>query len=106
MSKINLDPVHSLSEVRSAIDALDQKLVNLLATRLGYIHQATRFKTSVDQALVPARVEDVAQKVRTLAEEVGFDPERAERIWRMMMNECIAFEEEVLSKKGSNDNAV
>lgn len=93
------DHAAAMAQVRSAIDTLDAQLVALLAERLGWIRQAAQIKTAVDEARVPWRIEDVALKVRGHAERVGFDPDAAERIWRAMMEECIAFEERRLAAR-------
>ena len=88
-----------MGDVRARIDALDEQLVALLADRLGLIRRAAELKNAPQDARVPWRVEQVAANVRARAAAVGFDPDAAERIWRAMMEECIAFEERRLSAR-------
>lgn len=90
----------SLQDVRDNIDRIDVELVALIAQRVHFIREATKFKRGAHEALVPERVEDVAQKVRASAEQVGFCPDRAETIWRDMMEQCIAFEEDYMTIYG------
>lgn len=92
-------PENSMGDVRARIDALDEQLVALLAERLRLIRRASELKNAPQDARVPWRIEQVAGAVRARAEAVGFDPDAAERIWRAMMEECIAFEERRLSAR-------
>ena len=87
------DSLETMSDVRRAIDAIDDELVPLLARRLAAIHRASQLKQAPDEALVEWRVEQVAKRVGDRAASIGFNPEVAERIWRQMMAECIAYEE-------------
>jgi isochorismate pyruvate lyase len=87
------DRLSSMADVRAAIDAIDDELVVLLARRLAAIRAASEIKGATSEARVPWRVEEVAGRVREQASAVGFDADCAERIWRGMMEECIAFEE-------------
>ena len=52
----------SLDEVRTAIDGLDQQIVQLLAARGAYVSQAARFKKDDDAVRAPQRVEQVIAK--------------------------------------------
>ncbi len=95
----HMNPLASMRDVRAEIDAVDDLLVPLLARRLRAIRRAAEIKEEPDQSLVPWRVEEVAARVRARAAEVGFDPDAAERIWRGMMDECIAFERRAIAER-------
>ena len=90
----------TLSEVRAAIDSIDEKLIALLAERLN-IKRAAELKGAPHEARVTWRVEEVAERVRKAAAEVGFDPDVAERIWRAMMEECIVYERRALGERAT-----
>ena len=60
-----------MAELRVAIDALDEKLVALLARRQRYIERAAVLKGDRDTVRDPARVEDVIAKVLAAAKEAG-----------------------------------
>jgi len=92
----------TLSEVRAAIDSIDEKLIGLLADRLKAIKRAAELKGAPHEARVTWRVEEVAQRVREAAAGVGFDADVAERIWRAMMEECIAYERRALGERVTN----
>ncbi|WP_363301593.1 chorismate mutase [Bifidobacterium sp.] len=54
-------------EVRSHIDALDQRLIELIAQRGDYVRQAARFRHSDRQVAAPDRLEQIIAKARHLA---------------------------------------
>ncbi len=91
----------SLAEIRAEIDALDMQLVALLAQRLAAVAQVPAFKSGAHEARVEGRVQQVIDNVRTQAHNAGFDADAAERIWRNMIEECIAFEHNIMSKKAA-----
>ncbi|MBO2928017.1 chorismate mutase [Metapseudomonas otitidis] len=79
----------SIEQVREQIDALDRRIVQLLAERSGYVRQAARFKTDADAVRAPQRVEQVIAKVRALAAENGAPVEVIEQVYRAMINAFI-----------------
>jgi isochorismate pyruvate lyase len=89
----------TMQAVRAEIDAIDDELVALLERRMRAIRRASELKQRPEDARVPWRVEEVAQRVREAAQRAGFDPDAAERIWRAMMEECIAFEQRRLDRR-------
>lgn len=52
----------SLDQVRAGIDAVDQKLLHLLAQRAAYVREATRFKPTLDAVDVPSRDKEVVDE--------------------------------------------
>ena len=89
----------TLSEVRAAIDEIDDQLIRLLAARFNAVKRAAELKDDPDEARVPWRVEEVTRRVRDEAAIAGFDPDVAERIWRAMMEECIAYEQHAIGAR-------
>nr|WP_167374946.1 chorismate mutase [Acinetobacter piscicola] len=79
----------SLEQVRENIDQLDQQLIDLIATRQFYVDQAVRFKRTTEDAQSPERVQQVINKVRQKAFEVGTDPDLIESIYREMIQHFI-----------------
>lgn len=82
----------SMADVRAGIDALDRKLVALLAARQGYIDAAARIKTKRSDVRDEARIADVLAKVRAEAEAAGLSPMIAERVWRALIEASIEHE--------------
>ncbi|TKD21813.1 chorismate mutase [Rhodobacter capsulatus] len=91
--------ITSMAELRAEIDALDLRLVALLADRARFIDRAAELKPAEGMpARIKARVEEVVNNARTAAEARGMDPELIEAMWRMMVEWSIAREERVLGK--------
>ena len=70
--------------------------------RFKAIKRASELKSAPHEARVTWRVEEVARRVREAAAEAGFDADVAERIWRAMMEECIAYERRALGERVTN----
>jgi len=81
-----------MSDVRTAIDALDREIVALLADRLHFIAEAARIKADRDAVRDEPRVEDVVKKVRAEAVKAGIDPDFVEPIYRDLIERSIAHE--------------
>lgn len=85
--------------LRRRIDALDARLVALLAERTRLIDRAAQIKLAAGlPARIDARVEEVAANVRRLAADEGADPDLAEAVWRLMMQHFIDREARVLDE--------
>lgn len=75
----------SLEEVRENIDQIDDALISLIAQRNYYVNQAAHFKTSIENTVAQDRVNEVIQKVRSLAKMNGLNPNLTEKIYRTMI---------------------
>jgi len=82
-----------MQEIRANIDRLDEVLVSLLAERIGYVLQAAQFKETRADVRIPERIEFIIDRVRVFAEEKGMDPDMADSIFRHIIEESIAREE-------------
>ncbi|CAM5766863.1 hypothetical protein LMIY3S_01964 [Labrys miyagiensis] len=91
-----------LSDLRKEIDAIDEKLVHLLASRLNVVQRVVKVKVRDGlPANIPERVEEVVATARRLAEAEGLPPELAEVIWRNMVSWIIDYEDRHLAPKGA-----
>ncbi|ARS51880.1 chorismate mutase [Kushneria konosiri] len=97
----NVQPCRDLAEVRQHIDRLDQEIVAAIAERGGYVHQAAAFKRNEQEVRAPQRVEQVIERVRTMAEEHQADPEVVEQVYRAMIS---AFTEAEMHTHRSNND--
>lgn len=88
---------HTLADVRAAIDALDDRIVALIAERQGWVERAGELKRGepTDAVRAPTRVAAVITKVRGLAEQHGASPDVVERTYRAMIAAFIDYELEV-----------
>jgi isochorismate pyruvate lyase len=90
---------NDMSELRAAIDAVDVEIVGLLARRSAYIDRAAELKQDNGlPANIPSRVEDVVAKVRTTSKRIGFDPDLAEKLYRILIGWSIDREERRLNR--------
>lgn len=89
----------SMAELREAIDALDARLVALLALRQTYMDRAAVLKTNRGQVRDEARIEDVIAKVLAEAKRQGLSPAIAEPVWRTLIERSIAHELEAFDRR-------
>jgi chorismate mutase len=66
----------SLDEVRTAIDEIDDAIIHLIAGRNAYVAKAARFKTGIEAAAAPERVEQVLERIRARAHLAGLPGNR------------------------------
>ncbi len=85
--------VKSLADVRANIDMLDQLIAPLLCKRQYFVEQAANFKPSVSGVVIPARVEQIIQTVRGVAESMKGDADTIERVYREIIDAFTAAEQ-------------
>lgn len=77
-----------LSELRQRIDAVDHRLIELIAERLDLCRQVAAAKQHHHTAVIqPARVGEVLDSRRQWAIECGVDPDFAEQLFRVLLSE-------------------
>ena len=92
-----VDAEADLADLRSAIDGVDGALVALLARRFDFVQKVVEAMLVLDlPAAIPARVEEVITRVRAEASAQGFPADTAEKLWRLLIADMIAFEEKAL----------
>ena len=85
-------PCPEMEAIRRDIDALDKKLVALLAERQKLIEAAGKVKPSRDTVRDEARIEEVVSLVKKEAAKVGLAEQIAEPVWRQLIESSIAYE--------------
>ena len=83
---------NSLDEVRSEIDIIDIKLVELISERSHLIHQAAGFKNSVEEVKAEDRIDFILQRVRHKAIELGINPNMLSELFTIMIDEMVEME--------------
>jgi isochorismate pyruvate lyase len=89
-----------MKEVRAAIDAIDKRLVALIAERLHYIDEAARIKSDRNIVRDEARVADVLAKTRAEALRLGCDPEVVAAAYTALVEASIAHEFVAFDRRG------
>ncbi|WP_373071565.1 chorismate mutase [Sulfurimonas sp.] len=82
----------TLAEVREEIDKIDDEIVELIAKRNRYIHQAAKFKNSIDEVKADDRIEEVKQRVRAKAIELDVSPNLISELFTKMIDEMVESE--------------
>ena len=76
---------NSLTDVRSAIDQVDEQIIALLGLRGDYVRSAARFKSSEAEVAAPERQAAMLQVRRGWARREKLDPDFIERLYRDMV---------------------
>ncbi len=91
----------SLQEVRDEVDKLDDQIIELIAQRNAYIHQAAKFKQSVEEVKAEKRVQEVLQRVRHKSLELGMSPNMMVELYTTMINAMVESEIAEFRDRGS-----
>ena len=87
-----------MTEVRAAIDELDDQLVDLLAVRVQYVERAAALKPSAGiPANAPDRVRAVLERVEARAATRGLPTGLATVLWRDLIDWSIAREKRLMT---------
>nr|WP_237219207.1 chorismate mutase [Rhodoferax aquaticus] len=81
-----------MADVRQHIDALDDRIVALMAERSGYVAQAARIKATPDLIVDVPRIERIVERVREMSRDLGAPEAVAEATYRAMIAASIDFE--------------
>ena len=92
MNKPVIHPCNTMAEVRQHIDALDARIVPLLAERGGYVAQAARIKQHANQVYDQERIDFIVDRVKAMAREMGAPEAVIEATYRAMIDGFIEFE--------------
>ena len=79
----------SLQQVRDQIARLDNRIGQLIAERTVYVLQAAEFKETRKAVRVPDRIEQIIEKVRGLANQLGLDPDLIDSVYRHLIEQSI-----------------
>ena len=82
----------TMADVRRHIDALDERIVALIAERSGYVAQAARIKQDASQVHDQARIDFIVERVKAMATEQGAPEAVIEAAYRAMIDASIEFE--------------
>lgn len=88
-----------MTQVRAAIDGLDTLIVSLLAERTRYIEAAARIKPTRDAVRDEVRKAEVIAHAVKVANDRGFPPKLAYRLYDMLVEGSIAYEFETFDAR-------
>ncbi len=89
-----LPPEHcrTMADVRAGVDATDAALIELLASRFGYMRAAARIKPARDDVRDEARKAEVIAGARRAAEAAGMPGDVIADLWDRLVEASIAYE--------------
>ncbi|MDQ3337039.1 MAG: prephenate dehydratase [Myxococcota bacterium] len=84
-----------LATLRERIEAVDRKIIELIAERLGIVEGVVEAKlASASPFRDREREESLIGRLRAIAAEVGVDPHQIERLYRVVMDMSVAHQEQ------------
>jgi isochorismate pyruvate lyase len=83
---------NTLEEVRTEIDTIDTKLVEIISERSHLIRQAAGFKNSVEEVKAKDRIEFILQHVRQKAIALEINPNMISELFTIMIDEMVEME--------------
>lgn len=91
-----------LKPYRARIDALDDKIVDLLIERIGIIHEVGHLKARENiPAILPDRVAEVRERAAERAAARGLDPDLVRRLYTILIDYSCSLEEEIKKEKAA-----
>jgi len=91
----------TLEELRTEVDKVDEKIVELIAVRNNYIKQAAKFKHTIDEIKADERIEDILNHVRHKALTLGVSPNMVADLYKQMIDAMVETEIAEFRNKGS-----
>ena len=79
----------SLEEAREQIDIIDDQIVELIAARNAYIKQLAHFKNSIDEIKAKDRIDDIINRMRSRAIELGISPNLINDLYIRMIDSMV-----------------
>ena len=95
MTELNLaspEQCATLEDIRSGMDAIDRRIIALLAARVQHVKAAAKFKTTADSVAAPDRVQKVLDTRRDWAVEAGLDGDTIRGLYRDIVAYCVGEE--------------
>ncbi len=102
VQRLEVRQVESLQAARDAIDAIDTEVIRLLGNRARYVHQVVNFKDKPEDVRAPERYNQVMRRRRELATEVGLNPDVIEGMYKMLVENNIKEEIELIRRRELN----
>lgn len=96
---MHISDQQALTAFRAQIDDLDREIVALLARRAAIVAQLVAVKHDAEAVRSTARVEQVIDRVRTLAVEHRLDPDIVEPTYRALIGALTEFQHRHLTDR-------
>jgi chorismate mutase-like protein len=93
----------SLDDLRAELEAIDAELVEALARRFEVVMKVAAVKADEGIPVVlPDRIALVLDRVAALAEDKGLDGDMTRRLYRLIIDEAIAMENQHIADQSAD----
>ena len=89
----------ALEELRARIDSVDEKIIDLIAERAGYVHQVAGLKETQEDVVVESRQEEIYRTRRAWARQHELDPDFIENLYRFMIEHFVEQERRLIAAR-------
>jgi isochorismate pyruvate lyase len=89
----------TMAEVRAGVDALDARLLDLLAERFAYMDAAARIKPARGEVRDEARKAEVIANARAGAAARGLPADAVAELWERLVEASIAYELDAFDRR-------
>ena len=94
----------SLDDLRAELEAIDAELVEALARRFEVVMKVAAVKADEGIPVVlPDRIALVLDRVAALAEDKGLDGDMTRRLYRLIIDEAIAMENQHIADQSADN---
>ena len=106
MESSKLEFENAIGPMRTRIDEIDSRILNLLAQRQEQVEKVVQLKKKHHMPVYhPAREEDLISKLRSQAENAGLDPDFMEDLYRVILRQSRVRQTKEMAHKGIRPNA-
>jgi chorismate mutase/prephenate dehydrogenase len=103
---VNPDVDQELERLRLQLDAIDQKIVSLLAERQAEVEHVVQLKKAHNIPVYhPAREENLISHCRSQGSKAGLDPDYVEEIYRRILRQSRVEQTAQMARKGIREGA-
>ncbi len=91
--------IKKLEIIRSKLDRLDNKLLNLIKFRTNLVKEVLKLKEFKKEIVDKKRINFILRKIRLKSKKLNIDPKITNRIWKNMILSYIDYEKRNFKKK-------
>jgi len=88
----------SKEEIREQIDMVDMEIISLFSKRFDYVREIVKYKTDSESVVAQGRKDEVIELRGKWAEQAGLDKSTFEAMYRLLIDNNIKKEMEILKK--------
>ena len=93
-----------LSEFRSRIDDIDDRLLALLGERLAVVHAVAAWKAPRGiPAVIPERIDEVRERCASLGHSLGLSPAFVRALYTLIIDEACRLEGMLMDQPGRSE---